>query len=111
MASENPASSVKLDPAAATAIIAQAEQSGMKSAAAGAAATPVTPPGVSPIDPATAAMSSKAVAEQSEWTALMSASTVKQATGGHNGVITLSQIEEQNAARLGEVGSEGTTPV
>lgn len=98
-------STVKLDPAAASALIAQGEQHGMDAAAAaGTGALSAPSGGASPVDVACAGAAAAESGIRTAYSAASSAASTQRAAGGEQGVRTLSEIESQNTTRQAEVG-------
>ncbi|MFA4085348.1 hypothetical protein ONA92_27005 [Mycobacteroides salmoniphilum] len=98
-------STVKLDPAGASALIAQGEQHGMDAAlAAGAGALGAPSGGASPVDVACAGAAAAESGMRTAYSAASSTAAAARAVGGEQGVRTLSEIESQNTVRQAEVG-------
>lgn len=98
-------STIKLDPGAASALIAQGEAIGMQGAAAGATAAPTLAAGT-PIDTAVGTFSGAVTAGKTAFSTARAEVTARRAAGGSEGVTALSQTEEQNAVRQGAIGVE-----
>ena len=98
-------STVKLDPAVASALIAQGEQHGMEAAAAASAGAMGAPSGgASPVDVACAGAAAAESGLRAAHSAASAAASAARAVGGEQGVRTLSEIESQNTVRQAEVG-------
>lgn len=97
---------LKVDPSAANAMIAQAEQEGLQGAAAGAAAAGSLSVAVtSPVDVAVDAFHASSNGLNAAWSARVSAAASARAAGGRSAVTELSNTEADNAVQLGAVGA------
>lgn len=103
-------STIKLDPGAASALIAQGEAIGMQGAAGGAAAAPTVVAGT-PIDTAVGLFSAAITGGKTAFSTARAEVTARRAAGGSQGVAALSQTEEQNAVRQAEIGAEAAPVV